>query len=83
MKPMPDDFRQQPFELPEPYGAGIKTGDPELTDSVNEVFTEHPESGDWDKTYEHWDGQYTGEDAEAPSISVDEAVELVKKNAAV
>ena len=67
----------------EPYGAGIKKDDQELTDFVNEVFTEYKEGGQWDETYEKWVGQYTGEDAQAPSISVDEAVELVKKNAAV
>ena len=64
----------------EPYGAGIKKGDQELTDFVNEVFTEYKEGGSWDETYEKWVGQYTDTEAEPPTISVDEAVELVKQN---
>ena len=65
----------------EPYGAGIKKGNTELQDFVNGVFTEYKEDGRYDKTYEKWVGQYTDTKAEAPTISVDEAVELVKKNA--
>jgi ABC-type amino acid transport substrate-binding protein len=65
----------------EPYGAGIKKGDQELTDFVNTVFEEYKTSGKWKEKYDKWVGQYTGEDQEPPTISVDEAVELVKKNA--
>jgi ABC-type amino acid transport substrate-binding protein len=65
----------------EPYGAGIKKDDQELTDFVNGVFEEYKSSGKWKETYDKWVGQYTGEDSEPPSISVDEAVELVKQNA--
>src|SRR5687768_4607944 len=65
----------------EPYGAGIKKDDQELTDFVNGVFEEYKSSGKWKETYDKWVGQYTGEDQEPPAISVDEAVELVKKNA--
>jgi len=64
----------------EPYGAGIKKGDQELTDFVNQVFEEYKTSGKWKETYDKWVGQYTGEDQEPPTISVDEAVELVKQN---
>jgi len=67
----------------EPYGAGIKKGDQELTDFVNSVFEEYKSSGKWKEAYDKWVGQYTGEDQEPPTISVDEAVELVKKNASV
>jgi ABC-type amino acid transport substrate-binding protein len=65
----------------EPYGAGIKKDDQELTDFVNGVFEEYKTSGKWKETYDKWVGQYTGEDQEPPSITVDEAVELVKQNA--
>ncbi len=65
----------------EPYGAGIKKGDQELTDFVNQTFEEFKTSGKWKEAYDKWVGQYTGEDQEPPTISVDEAVELVKQNA--
>jgi ABC-type amino acid transport substrate-binding protein len=65
----------------EPYGAGIKKGATQLLDFVNETFDEYKSDGRWDATYEKWVGKYTGQEAEAPAISVDEAVELVKQNA--
>jgi glutamate transport system substrate-binding protein len=65
----------------EPYGAGIKKGNTELKEFVDGVFEEYKQDGRYDKTYEKWVGQYTDTDAEAPTISVDEAVELVKQNA--
>jgi ABC-type amino acid transport substrate-binding protein len=65
----------------EPYGAGIKKDDQELTDFVNGVFEEYKSSGKWKETYDKWVGQYTKEEQEPPAISVDEAVELVKQNA--
>jgi ABC-type amino acid transport substrate-binding protein len=64
----------------EPYGAGIKKGNTEMVDFVNETFQELKDSGTWDKLYEEWIGKYTGEPGEAPTINVDEAVELVKQN---
>src|SRR5918998_3294332 len=53
----------------EPYGAGIKKDDTELTDFVNSVFEEYKTSGKWKETYDKWVGQYTGEDQEPPTIS--------------
>ncbi len=64
----------------EPYGAGIKKGNTELKEFVDGVFTEYKDDGRYDKTYEKWVGQYTDTEAEVPTISVDEAVELVKQN---
>ena len=64
----------------EPYGAGIKKGNTELQEFVNGVFEDYKSDGRYDKTYEKWVGQYTDTDAETPTISVDEAVELVKQN---
>jgi len=66
----------------EPYGAGIKKGNTELRDFVNQVFEEYKQDGRYDKTYEKWVGQYTDTDPEPPDISVEEAVELVKQNEA-
>jgi ABC-type amino acid transport substrate-binding protein len=65
----------------EPYGAGIKKGEKQMVDFVNQVFEEYKSSGKWKETYDKWVGQYTGEDAEPPDMTVQEAVELVKKGA--
>ncbi len=64
----------------EPYGAGIKKDDQQLTDFVNETFNEVKESGRWKELYQKWVGQYTKEDQEPPTETVEEAVELVKQN---
>jgi glutamate transport system substrate-binding protein len=64
----------------EPYGAGIKKGETEMVEFVNGVFQELKDNGTWAKLHEQWIGKYTGEKGEAPTIGVDEAVELVKKN---
>jgi glutamate transport system substrate-binding protein len=64
----------------EPYGAGIKKGDDELTGFVNDVLTEYKDGGKWSELYEKWVGQYTKEKQEPPTITVDAAVDLVKQN---
>ena len=64
----------------EPYGAGIKKGDTQMVDFVNGVFQGLKDDGTWAKLHEEWIGKYTGEKGEVPTIGVDEAVELVKKN---
>jgi glutamate transport system substrate-binding protein len=66
----------------EPYGAGIKKGNTELVDFVNETFEAYKTDGRYEKTFQKWVGQYTGQKPEPPTMSVEEAVELVKKNAA-
>jgi glutamate transport system substrate-binding protein len=65
----------------EPYGAGIKKGNTQLTEFVNKVLGDYKQDGRYDKTYEKWVGRYTNTQPEPPTISVDEAVELVKKTA--
>ncbi len=64
----------------EPYGAGIKKGNSEMVQFVNETFQELKDNGTWDKLYEEWIGKYTGEPGEAPTIDVAAAVEMVKQN---
>ena len=64
----------------EPYGAGIKKDDAQMTDFVNGVFKEVKDSGKWNELFDTWIGKYTGQQGEPPTISVDEAVELVKQN---
>jgi ABC-type amino acid transport substrate-binding protein len=58
----------------EPYGAGIKKGDKQMVDFVNGVFEEYKQDGRWKKTYEKWVGQYTGQEAEPPTQTVEEAI---------
>jgi glutamate transport system substrate-binding protein len=65
----------------EPYGAGIKKGNTELVDFVNETFEEYKNDGRYEETFQKWVGQYTGAKPEPPTMTVDEAVELVKQNA--
>jgi ABC-type amino acid transport substrate-binding protein len=62
----------------EPYGAGIKDGDAELKKLVDEVIDEWKQDGGWAETYEKWVGQYTGEEQEPPTMTLDEALELSK-----
>jgi ABC-type amino acid transport substrate-binding protein len=64
----------------EPYGAGIKKDETEMTEFVNGVFKELKDSGKWNELFDTWIGKYTGQQGEPPTISVDEAVELVKQN---
>jgi ABC-type amino acid transport substrate-binding protein len=65
----------------EPYGAGVKKGNQELTDFVNETFDELNSSGRYNELFEEWVGQYTGAEPEYPDMTVDEAVQLVKEQA--
>jgi ABC-type amino acid transport substrate-binding protein len=58
----------------EPYGAGIKKGDKQMVDFVNGVFEEYKQDGRWKETYEKWVGQYTGQQAEPPTQTVEEAI---------
>ena len=64
----------------EPYGAGIKKGEAELVTFVNETFQGLKDDGTWMKLFDQWIGKYTKQKGEPPTISVAEAVELVKKN---
>jgi ABC-type amino acid transport substrate-binding protein len=58
----------------EPYGAGIKKGEKELVDLVNRVFDEYKQDGRWQKTYDKWVGQYTEQQQEPPTQTVEEAI---------
>jgi ABC-type amino acid transport substrate-binding protein len=59
----------------EPYGAGIKNGDTELQGFVNEVVEAYKSDGRWAASYEKWVGQYTGQEQEPPTLSLEEAIE--------
>jgi ABC-type amino acid transport substrate-binding protein len=59
----------------EPYGAGIKKGDKQMVDFVNGVFEEYKQDGRWQETYDKWVGQYTEQQQEPPTMTLQEAIE--------
>jgi ABC-type amino acid transport substrate-binding protein len=60
----------------EPYGAGIKDGDAEFKEFVDGVIEEWKSGGGWAEAYEKWVGQYTGEQQEPPTMTLEEALEV-------
>jgi ABC-type amino acid transport substrate-binding protein len=60
----------------EPYGAGVTEGDTEFQDFVSGVIADVKSDGRWEQFHEEWIGQYTGEPAEVPTMTLDEALEL-------
>ena len=65
----------------EPYGAGDQEGQHGADRLRQRDVRGVQEDGRYDKTHEKWIGQYTDQESEPPSMTVDEAVELVKQNA--
>jgi glutamate transport system substrate-binding protein len=59
----------------EPYGAGIKDGDTEFKEFVDGVIEEWKSGGGWAEAYEKWVGQYTGEQQDPPTMTLEEAIE--------
>ncbi len=59
----------------EPYGAGLKDGDTEFKEFVDGVLEEYKSGGGWAESYEKWVGQYTGEQQEPPTMTLQEAIE--------
>jgi glutamate transport system substrate-binding protein len=59
----------------EPYGAGIKDGDTEFKDFVDGVIEEYKSGGAWAEAYEKWVGQYTDEQQDPPTMTLQEALE--------
>ena len=62
----------------EPYGAGIKDGDTAFKAFVDESLQKFKDDGRWATTYEKWVGQYTGEEQEPPTMTLEEAIDLTK-----
>ena len=60
----------------EPYGAGIREGDREFKQFVDEAIGEFKEDGRWAERYQEWVGQYTDEKQEPPTMTLEEAIEL-------
>jgi glutamate transport system substrate-binding protein len=62
----------------EPYGAGIKDGDADLKEFVDGVLAEYKSGGGWAEAYEKWIGQYTGEQQDPPTMTLQEAIEATQ-----
>jgi glutamate transport system substrate-binding protein len=60
----------------EPYGAGIKDGDAEFKEFVDGVVEEWKSGGGWAESYEKWVGQYTDEQQDPPTMTLQEALEM-------
>ena len=58
----------------EPYGGGFKRNDAEFRDFLNEVLENYKSDGRWAEAYEKWLGQYTGEEQEPPTASLEDAL---------
>ena len=59
----------------EPYGAGLKNNDTEFKEFVDGVLEEYKSGGGWAESYEKWVGQYTGEQQDPPTMTLQEAIE--------
>ncbi|HEX8159244.1 MAG TPA: glutamate ABC transporter substrate-binding protein [Solirubrobacteraceae bacterium] len=62
----------------EPYGAGIKEGDKEFKAFVDEVIAKFKSDGRWAASYNKWIGQYTKEQQQPPTMTLEEALDLSK-----
>jgi glutamate transport system substrate-binding protein len=60
----------------EPYGAGIADGDTEFKEFVDGVISDFLSDGRWEAAYEEGIGQHTGESADPPTMTLEEALEL-------
>ncbi|MDQ3217609.1 MAG: glutamate ABC transporter substrate-binding protein, partial [Actinomycetota bacterium] len=61
----------------EPYGVGIADGDKELKGFVDGVIDEFLRDGEFDRLYQKWVGQYTGEPADDPAkMTLQDALKL-------
>lgn len=62
----------------EPYGAGIKENDAAFQKFVSEVVEEWKRDGGWQQAYDKWIGQFTNEEQQPPTMTLEEAIELSK-----
>ena len=58
----------------EPYGGGFTRGDDQFADFLNGVLEEYKSDGRWAAAYERWLGQYTGEDQQPPTQTVEDVL---------
>jgi glutamate transport system substrate-binding protein len=58
----------------EPYGGGFKKDDAKFAEFLNGVLEEYKGDGRWQKAYDTWLGQYTGEKQQPPTATLEEAL---------
>jgi ABC-type amino acid transport substrate-binding protein len=59
----------------EPYGGGFKKDDTQFRDFLNGVLEEYKSGGGWQKSYDKWLGQYTGEEQSPPDMTLDQVLQ--------
>jgi ABC-type amino acid transport substrate-binding protein len=59
----------------EPYGAGLPKDDAEFKEFVDGVLEEYKSDGGWAEAYDKWVGQYTDEQQDPPTMTLQEAIE--------
>jgi glutamate transport system substrate-binding protein len=60
----------------EPYGVGIKQGNRQMKQFVDETLQAVKDDGRWEDSYQEWVGQYTDQQQKPPTMTLEEAVEL-------
>ena len=60
----------------EPYGVGIRQGAREMKEFVDGVIDRYKQDGRWAQSYERWVGQYTNQQQEPPTMTLQEALAL-------
>ena len=60
----------------EPYGVGIRQGNRELKQFVDGVVDRYKQDGRWAQSYQRWVGQYTNQEQEPPTMTLQEALDL-------
>jgi ABC-type amino acid transport substrate-binding protein len=63
----------------EPYGGGFKKDDAEFTEFLNGVLEEYKSDGRWKASYEKWLGQYTGEEQEPPTETLEDVLKAAEE----
>lgn len=58
----------------EPYGGGFRKGDEQFAQFLNGVLEEYKRDGRWARAYERWVGQYTGEERQPPTETLEDAL---------
>jgi len=62
----------------EPYGGGFKKDDTQFQEFLNGVLDEYETDGRWEKSYQKWLGQYTGEKQEPPTETLEDVLQAAE-----
>lgn len=62
----------------EPYGAGLKNGDTAFKQFVDDSIQKYKDDGRWKASFQKWIGQYTDEEQDPPTMTLEEAIDLTK-----